>query len=91
MISCFMPTCTECGKRGDYTSRDSTPPFKLAQRDGWRVRGRGWACGPCYRTEHGMEIERDERKQRTEEQLAALRKQILDRQQRSEPQVPVGP
>lgn len=58
MISLFSPACP-CGAKGEYYSRDKTPPHKLAHDDGWRVRGKGWQCGPCYCREKGLGVTSD--------------------------------
>jgi len=56
VITVFNPRCAICRARGNYESRDKTPTHKLAEKDGWRVRGRVWLCRSCYRKEHGMEV-----------------------------------
>ena len=62
VVSNFIPTCGRCKKSGNYFSRDKTPPYKLAHRDGWRSNGRGWTCPSCYKLEHGLLEERNEPK-----------------------------
>jgi hypothetical protein len=52
-----MPTtlmvakCKKCGKEKEYWSRGRVDPKVEAQRDGWRVHGRGYLCRECKRSE----------------------------------------
>jgi hypothetical protein len=78
VIAIFLPKCSECGLQGEYKSKD-IPPHRLAIKDGWHIKGRGWVCNPCYRKLHGMEIEADARKKRTKSLLDSLKKTIKDR------------
>jgi len=77
MISSFVPTC-KCGTRGEYTSRKE-PTHTMAMKDGWRIKGKSWICGTCYKREHGLEIEADERSRIQSEGLDLLRKTIQSR------------
>lgn len=80
MISSYCPTCVICKKRGEYTSRN-VPPHTLAHADGWRMRGKGMICGPCYRKEHGLGGDPNEPKK--PDPIQKLRQAINDRISRS--------